>query len=505
MRLRVLALLAALACAAASVARADWTLVEEHFYTLTLAGHPCGRSSERIERDAPPATGQQGRYRTVSRIEMRFSRLGQETRIDLASEFVESARGEPISATVTQQGVEPVRYRFESPRSMVVERGSAAETRELPDVPWLTPREVAGVVGARGTAKADLIRFSTVDVQSGGVVAEITMKRLGEVERQVAGHAAKLARYEVRNSIQPVVAIELYDSDGRLVESSTPIGLGDLVSTLATREEADACYARASFDLLAGTFVASKPIARYLQLRRLELEVESTAGDLADLPSSGGQTFTRTSPRLARIAVDIDRGSGAEPGDQGDARWLKANELIDSDSAEVRDLLARAKLDPGAALFERANALRALVSRHLRAKNLATAFGSASEAARTRSGDCTEHAVLLAALLRAEGIPSRVASGLVYVPDLGGKGPGWGWHLWTQALVQQPTLGGGFGRAWVDFDATVSGDGRGYHPAHLLVATSDLAGGATDPAFSRALSLIGGVKIAVVDREGAAK
>jgi hypothetical protein len=31
------------------------------------------------------------------------------------------------------------------------------------------------------------------------------------------------------------------------------------------------------------------------------------------------------------------------------------------------------------------------------------------------------------------------------------------------------------------------------------VATSDLSGGATDPAFSRALSLIGALKVGVVD------
>ena len=35
--------------------------------------------------------------------------------------------------------------------------------------------------------------------------------------------------------------------------------------------------------------------------------------------------------------------------------------------------------------------------------------------ARTRSGDCSEHAVLLTALLRARGIPARVSHGLVYL------------------------------------------------------------------------------------------
>lgn len=488
---------APLPCEAAQVsearaARVEWELVEETFHALTLGGHPCGRSCERIERAGD-------RFRTSSTIEMRFVRLGQETRIELASEFVEDARGEPIEATVRQRGAETVRFVFESPRRVRVERGEVREVREIAGDAWLTPREVTAFIAARHATGAAEIRFSTLDVQSGFVVAEIAMKRIGEVEQRFADRALTLVQYEVRNSIQPVVARDLYDAEARLCESVTAIGLGDLVSRRSTRAEADACYARASFDLLAGTFVPSPRIARYEERTSLELRLESTAGEMPDLPTEGSQAFRRIDARTAVVSVDVLRASGEKPGDRSDPRWLKPNELIDSDSEAVRALLGRARVAADASPRERANALRILVARHLRDKNMATAFGSASEAARTRSGDCTEHAVLLAALCRAAGIPARVASGLVYVPDLGGKGPGWGWHLWTQALVEPPFVAGGGGLGWVDFDATVGSEGRGYHPAHILVATSDLSGGATDPAFSRALSLIGALKVGVVD------
>ena len=92
---RLACAVAVLALAVAAAARADWTLVEERFYALSLAGNPCGRSTERVERDGD-------RLRTVSRIEMRFSRLGQETAIDLSSEFVETERGDAVEATVRQ-------------------------------------------------------------------------------------------------------------------------------------------------------------------------------------------------------------------------------------------------------------------------------------------------------------------------------------------------------------------------------------------------------------------
>ena len=484
----------------ASGALADWTVVEERFYALTLAGEPCGRSSERIERDGT-------KLRTTSRIEMRFTRLGQETVIDLASGFTETDRGEPIEATVEQKGAQRIRYDFTDPTRVVVERGAARTVRELTTTDWLTPREVAAFVAARHAASAAEIRFRTLDVQSGLVLADVSMTRGGTESVSRGARSLELTRYAVTNSLIPVVADERYDAAGVLIVSTTPIGLGELVSTLATKAEADDSYARASFDLLAGTFIASKPIVGFESRAALRFSVRAKGARLIDLPSVGAQTFVRIDARQGTIEIDTMRGSGAAVGDATDTRWLRPNELIDADEPAVLELLATAKFAPGAGPLSKAVTLRALVYRHLRVKNLATAFGSASEAAKSRSGDCTEHAVLLAALLRAVGIPSRVASGLVYVPELGGnpaaKGPGWGWHLWTQALVEPPIVAGGGGSAWVDFDATVGGAAR-FHAAHVLVATSELSGGATDPAFATALSLIGAVEIEEIAPERSA-
>ncbi|MFM8410035.1 MAG: transglutaminase-like domain-containing protein [Alphaproteobacteria bacterium] len=51
---------------------------------------------------------------------------------------------------------------------------------------------------------------------------------------------------------------------------------------------------------------------------------------------------------------------------------------------------------------------------------------SAREALRERRGDCNEHAVLLAALGRAAGIPSRVAAGAMYADGA------FLYHAWTE-------------------------------------------------------------------------
>jgi len=502
-RRHALSLLASIAmialCAAGAVApraaHADWTLVEERFYALTLAGKPCGRSHEKLERDG-------ARLRTTSRIELRFTRLGEETSVDLEGAFIETDAGAAVEARVSQGGADAVVYRFLDGGRVAVERGGAVEERVLPAGVHLTPRAVRRFISTRQKAAAADVAYRFLDVQSGLVSVEIAMARKGVERRTVLGREIELVRYEVRNSLMPMAAHELYDSEGVLVESSTPIGIGDLVSRLATRAEADASHAAARFDILAGTFVESAPIDDFLSRGSLVLRVRSKGDAIASLPDGGAQTVERIDARTLRVSVDTGRGSAPAPGDASDLRWLRATEVIDINHPAVQALLERLKIGDRLAPLKQAEAMRAGVERHLSSKDLGSAFASAGQAAESRSGDCTEHAVLLAALLRARGIPSRVASGLVYVPAHAGRPAGWGWHLWTQALVPPPGARDGDAPRWFDLDATLPARGPRFHPAHILVATSDLVGGAADPAFTSALGLIGAIEIEV-ERDGA--
>lgn len=120
-------------------------------------------------------------------------------------------------------------------------------------------------------------------------------------------------------------------------------------------------------------------------------------------------------------------------------------------------------------------------------------FASASETARSAVGDCTEHGVLLAAMLRADHIPSRVASGLVYVDHLVGAKGAFGYHLWTQALL---TVDGK--ERWVDLDATLD-DRRVFDATHIALALSDLSDADTMTSMVSIVPMLGRLKIEVVD------
>ena len=109
---------AVLALAVAAAARADWTLVEERFYALSLAGNPCGRSSERVERDGVGGVGLEGAAEGIDRalgVRQHVAlRVADGVEEELLVLVVERARGlalEHIDVTlpVREQHVEPLK------------------------------------------------------------------------------------------------------------------------------------------------------------------------------------------------------------------------------------------------------------------------------------------------------------------------------------------------------------------------------------------------------------
>ena len=111
------------------------------------------------------------------------------------------------------------------------------------------------------------------------------------------------------------------------------------------------------------------------------------------------------------------------------------------------------------------NNIEAFVAKYVADKNLSVGYASAVEVARSKQGDCTEHAVLTAALCRAVGIPAQVVTGLAYVGEWRAMENGFGGHAWTQAYI---------GGKWIGLDAAFRGAGRnGYDAAHIALAAGN--------------------------------
>ena len=134
----------------------------------------------------------------------------------------------------------------------------------------------------------------------------------------------------------------------------------------------------------------------------------------------------------ATVEGVVTSRSDAEPSPLADPKpFLKAEPQLELDDPQLKawvDALVARHQVTKPVLAER---LRLAVRGYIVKKDLSMGDGSALEAFRSRTGDCSEHANLLAAVLRIAGIPSRVELGMVYAQDFGG----WVGHAWNSAYV----------------------------------------------------------------------
>jgi hypothetical protein len=156
---------------------------------------------------------------------------------------------------------------------------------------------------------------------------------------------------------------------------------------------------------------------RSLRVRAFVADPQALAASLPALVRSIGADH---------VALELASYPELEPRDPERSR--AASFLIDFDEAEVRalraDLTARYGASPSL------DELRRFTGEAIPRKSLERGWDAASRVARTGVGDCTEHAVLLAALARAVGRPARVAAGLLLV-RADGQPQAFG-HAWAE-------------------------------------------------------------------------
>jgi hypothetical protein len=128
-------------------------------------------------------------------------------------------------------------------------------------------------------------------------------------------------------------------------------------------------------------------------------------------------------------------------------RYLQPTDMAQSDDPSV---VAEAKRIVGnetnamLAAQKIVNAVFESIDKEAGVRGSATAL----EVLQNGAGDCTEHAVLVVALMRAAGIPARTVNGIVLAADGGGNGVA-GYHAWAEIWL---------GR-WIGVDATVDETG----------------------------------------------
>ena len=233
-----------------------------------------------------------------------------------------------------------------------------------------------------------------------------------------------------------------------------------LGATLVWNRCEEHCDARVDkpFDLLSKLIVPSPfRIPERAFTGTLRYVISRADGALPQIPSTGEQAVA-ASGTTAVLTVCSRCGESEQLSETERLRYLRSNPGVESDLPELKAFANRH--GGGGSENDIMNRLVEAVRDHMTGPVDYSGNASAAEALRTHSGDCTEYAVLLAALARAKGIPARITYGLVYADRFSGKKDVFSPHTWVQAWITN---------RWQSYDA---GIGQ-FDATHIALSLGD--------------------------------
>jgi hypothetical protein len=470
--------------------------LEEQWFSLLLEGKPIGFVHQTTWQI--PA----GLLRSEIEQSMEIRRFGIPFSMTQNDVWIEASGGALISVS-SELDMNGQRQRFEArvlEQSLRVRLHRAEGVVETflpfdrqPRGLYSVGREIAAVIaGSVENRELSYQLFSPETMK----IEEFQLRVLGPGERiDSLGRAHRGILIEERSSGLPgIITTEVYDGEARLLYSRTPVGLeleilrleGDPRGAPAAQpEEFAAVFDVASLnvevdgleDLRLGSTEAVDLLFRGRGVPVLYESVRSAEEDLAfpiDAPGEPGGTALQivsakrdargeVSQLVLRVANRQDEfalaSSASQPVPPALERYLKGGFHLDLDDPRLEELLDRCRIaeDGGfaaagaessgtAADTRTVLCLERLVDRYIQKKSLAYGFADLEEVLSKREGDCTEHALLMVALLRKKGTASRLAYGLI-LTEAGFIG-----HAWVELYD---------GRRWCWLDPSFPG-GRPY-------------------------------------------
>lgn len=436
--LLLLILLGALSCQPAQA--------ESRWFAIRLGDTHIGYlHSERLESD--------GQIETRNELSLILKRNGELLTVASSERHRESSDGEPLafaSRLETGGSVTSVDGALGDDGWQV--RISQGQTRTERQLDW-----PAGALLAEGQRRA-MLRVARGESASVRVLAfdPAALSALPLLTEQVGWEALEpeldlpplLRLRQVHGSGEALIRSDLWviPRSGEIAQMRMPaLGL-DLLLRACSRECATAPPIAA--DVFDSTVIpAPRALSRRDRQRPLGFQVEAEATALTPLAQIPGQHL-ELGGIGALLTID-PAGAPTQPPTEDD---LKPGRWLQSDDPAVRALAAQAvgrTRDPA----RRMQRLEQAVREHISNKSLRIGYASAAEVIALREGDCTEHAVLLAALARAQGIPARMVTGLAYSPGYAGRSDVFVPHAWVMAWVDD---------RWQGYDAALPAFGAAH-------------------------------------------
>lgn len=429
---------------------------EDQWFTVLLDGRKIGSfESQRLVED--------GKVETTQTLDVSLERAGITIHLINGESATETVDGKPLAfaSRVKMSGIESrIEGRIDGANVAVTSTtGGATQTRTMT---WpqgaLLPEatRLAGVrAGLEPGTRYDVLAFQPSSLDT----ARVTTLVAAAEAVDLPGGAKKLARLDQDMAFSGTTmrSRSWVDAQQTVYKLVMPIMGVDLV--LLACDRACATAPNQGSDVFERTML---PTPRAIAARELHGPMRYTlvARDGADSPELIATDEQRVEKRgNERIVTISPQPRAATPTERPRPEDFRPNDYLQSEAPEVV-ALARQAVGDARDPTEKMQRIETFVRGFIKDKTLNVGYASALEVARKPEGDCTEHAVLVAALGRAEGIATRVVDGLAYAPGFAGKDQVFVPHAWAQAWID--------GR-WRSFDAAL----RGFDSGHIALAVGN--------------------------------
>lgn len=432
------------------------------WYEATLAGAAMGYMHETAVGD------EGGEVTTTLESDFTMRRGGDLIAVKGLDVWVESADGQPVSYRQTRKLAVAT---LELEMTVAGERlrlrksdGTDAMFSTLPyDGDVLFPRAIEALHVSRGFVQGDEYSFKTFDPDFEEITT-YTARVEGTVQLDILGESRDLTKLVLTSELyEGIEFIEWRGRDGRLWREEMP-----QLETARERTTSDAALReREAADILAVSMIPTNVAIRLPQgvddaLYEVWVDGEDVSGFLTeDLRQRVEGTTERG------VLLRVSRETPA-PGTtmQFPVRstplkdYLDGNPMMQTWYPRLLGTAAKRVWGSDQDTWKASTQIERWVYESIEDKGMGVAFASAREVLERMSGDCSEHAILMAAMARAVAIPTKVVSGIVHTQGE------FAYHMWVEVWT---------GEDWYALDPTM---GTGSVDAtHIKLAESAIPGG----------------------------
>jgi hypothetical protein len=376
----------------------------------------------------PEPTG----YRLTETVHMRINTMGMIQNINLNTK---SRLNPDFTLQAVDFEISSGRFRFSveatvDGNNLQVTTQSAGASREL-EIPLKEKlylmNGIMDAVAATDLKAGDKYAFKIFDPAAMGQV-DVIVDVIGP-ERIEVGSVNQQAT-KISLNFKGVSQLAWIGKDGDIIKEKGLLGIS-LIKT-DRKDALNGLSLQSSQDLTTFASVASNiQLENADALEVLRVRVEGIPFEKLQLHGGrqtlNGQVLTVKKESLSHLASELK----IENLTALQKVFLKPGPFIQSDDPKIRDLVQDILRDqPAADPLTRAEKLMNWVYTHIE-KRPVLSLPDALSTLDNKVGDCNEHAVLLAALGRAAGIPTRIEAGLVYL-----KGRFY-YHAWNLMYLGQ--------------------------------------------------------------------